>query len=410
MLAIINAHILTITKGEIENGTILIEDGKIVKVGSNLEVPNDADVLDVDGAIVMPGMIDAQTAVGLKEEGLRWEGDDRNEATQSPIMPHLHALDGVNPEDEAIYDCQETGVTTVLVTPGTANVIGGQAGIFKMFERETADEIFEQTFGMKAALGEDPKGTWRGMKKMPSTRMGTAAVLREALTKAAEYLKKQEKAKENPDKTPERDLKNEALAKVLSGEMPLIVHAHRADDIMTALRIAKEFNLKLILTTGTEAHKLANQLRDANVPVIVGPISQARMRVETAERTISTPAVLSKAGVKFALTTDHPSTPMGALPMQMGLAVRGGLDPEEALKAVTIYPAEILGLADRIGSIEEGKDADIIVLDEHPLKVRAHVLATFIKGELVFDMGWDTECDCGDDCVCDDDGCDCDCH
>lgn len=408
MLAIINAHILTITKGEIENGTILIEDGKIIDVGSNLEVPSDADILDVEGAFVMPGLVDAQTGVGLKEEGLRWEGDDRNEATQSPIMPHLHALDGVNPEDMAIYEAQETGITTALVAPGTANVIGGQAAIFNMFERDTADEIFVETFGMKAALGEDPKGTWRNLKKMPSTRMGTAAVLREALYKAAEYLKKQEKAMDNPDKAPERDLKHEALGKVITGEMPLIVHAHRADDIMTALRVAKEFNLKLILTTATEAHKVANALHEANVPVIVGPISQSRMKVETADRTISTPAVLSKAGVKFALTTDHPSTPMASLPMQAGLAVRGGLDPEEALKAITIYPAEIIGMADRIGSIEAGKDADIIVLDDHPLKVRSTVLATFIKGELVFELG--CECDCDDDCDCGDDDCDCGCH
>ena len=405
MLAIINAHILTITNGEIENGVILIQDGKIVKVSSNVEVPDDADIFDVEGAFVTPGLIDAHAAIGLKEEGLRWEGDDRNENTESPIMPHLHALDGFNPEDIGVFDAQENGVTTVMSAPGTANVIGGQAGIFKMVERATADELFVKTAGMKAALGEDPKKAWRAVKKMPSTRMGTAALLREALAKAKEYQKKLEKAVDNPDKAPERNLQNEALAKVLTGELPLIVHAHRADDIMTALRIANEFGVKLILVTATEAHKVASAIKEANVPVIVGPISQARMKVETAARTITTPVQLANAGVKFALTTNHPDCPISSLTMQAGLAVRGGLSQDEAMKAITIYPAEIMGMADRIGSIESGKDADLVVWDGHPLRVYSTVLATFIEGELVYETG----CDCGCDHD-DDEECDCGCH
>lgn len=348
--------------------------------------------MDVKGAYVMPGLIDAHTAVGLKEEGMRWEGDDRNENTRSPIMPHLSALDGFNPEDEAIYDAMENGITTVLSAPGTANVIGGQAAIFKMQERATADDLFQGIAGMQAALGQDPKGAWREMKKMPSTRMGTAYVLREALYKAKDYLGKLERSQANPDKAPERDLQSEALVKVLKGELPLFVHAHRADDIMTAIRIAKEFGLRLVLTTATEAHKLAKTIKEEGMPVILGPISAARMSVETAGRTIRTPALLHEAGVKFALTTNHPETPLLTLTMQAGLAVRGGLCPQEALKAITLYPAEILGVADRVGSIEVGKDADLAIWDGHPLKVRSNVLATFVKGELVFHL--DCHCCC----------------
>lgn len=392
MLAITNAHILTISHGEIENGTILIDEGKIAQVGTNVIVPEDADIMDVKGAYVMPGLIDAHTAVGLKEEGMRWEGDDRNENTRSPIMPHLSALDGFNPEDEAVYDAMENGITTVLSAPGTANVIGGQAAIFKMQERATADDLFQGIAGMQAALGQDPKGAWREMKKMPSTRMGTAYVLREALYKAKDYLGKLERSQANPDKAPERDLQSEALVKVLKGELPLFVHAHRSDDIMTAIRIAKEFGLRLVLTTATEAHKLAKTIKEEGMPVILGPISAARMSVETAGRTIRTPALLHEAGVKFALTTNHPETPLLTLTMQAGLAVRGGLCPQEALKAITLYPAEILGVADRVGSIEVGKDADLAIWDGHPLKVRSNVLATFVKGELVFHL--DCHCCC----------------
>ncbi|MGI6357373.1 MAG: amidohydrolase [Bacillota bacterium] len=411
MLAIINAHILTITQGEIENGVVLVQDGKILQVGSDVTIPEQADILDVEGAYLSPGLIDAQAAIGLKEEGLRWEGDDRNENTQSPVMPHLHALDGFNPEDMGILDAQETGVTTVVCAPGNANVIGGQAAIFKMYERPTADDLFVSTLGMKAALGEEPKSAWRAAKKLPSTRMGTAAVLREALAKAEHYRRKVQQAADNPEKAPERNLQHEALAKVLSGDMPLLVHAHRADDMTTAMRIAQEFGIKLVLVTGTEAHKVAAKLQAADVPVIVGPISQARMKVETAGRTISTPAQLAEAGVKFALTTNHPDCPISSLPMQAGLAMRGGLSAEEAMKAVTIYPAEIIGMADRLGSIEPGKDADLVVWDGHPLQVYTSVLATFIGGELVYEVGYECECeDDGDHCCCEDhDGESCGC-
>lgn len=405
MLAIINAHILTISHGEIENGVVLVEDGKIVQVGSDVAIPDHADILDIEGAYLTPGLIDAQAAIGLKEEGLRWEGDDRNENTQSPVMPHLHALDGFNPEDLGVFDAQENGVTTVMSAPGTANVIGGQAGIFKMLERATADELFVKTAGVKAALGEDPKNAWRNQKKMPSTRMGTAALLREALAKAQEYQRKLDKASENPDKAPERNLQNETLVKVLTGELPLLVHAHRADDIMTAIRIGKEFGIKLVLVTATEAHKLAEIIKSSDIPVIVGPVSQSRMQVETAARTITTPQQLADAGVKFALTTNHPDCPVASLTMQAGLAVRGGLCPVEAMKAITIYPAEIMGIADRVGSIDAGKDADLVVWDGHPLRVYSTVLATFIGGELVYEVG----CDCG----CDhdeDEECSCGCH
>lgn len=398
MLAIVNAHILTVSHGEIENGTILVADGKIKEVGPDVVVPEGCDVIDAQGTFVLPGLIDAHTAIGIKEEGMRWEGDDRNEDTRGPIMPHLSALDGFSPEDEAIYDAMENGVTTVVSAPGNANVIGGQAGIFKMIERTTADDLFVGLVGIQAALGEEPKGSWRNKKKMPSTRMGTAFVLREALSKAQDYQRKVALAEADPDKMPERDLQNEALGKLLSRELPLYLHAHRADDMLTGLRIAKEFDLRVVFTAATEAHKATAAIKAADAPVILGPISAARMRVETAARTIRTPALLHEAGVKFALTTNHPETPLFSLTMQAGLAMRGGLCQEEALKAITLYPAEIIGLDKQVGSIEVGKDADLAIWDGHPLRVRSSVLATFVKGELVYELDCDYDCDCDDDC------------
>lgn len=379
MLAIKNGTILTITNGVIEKGTILIENGKITAIGQNIEIPCCAEVIDACGKFVTPGFVDAHTALGLKEDATRWEGADHNENT-NPTVPHMRAIDGFNPEDLALGDAREAGVTTALVSPGTINVIGGMAQVFKTANAATADALYVKDVGIKVAFGEDVKQFWGTAKKMPSTRMGTAAVLREALYSAKTYMKKQE----NTEKAPQLDLKQEPLVKVLKGELPLIVHAHRADDMHTALRIAKEFGIKLIFTTSTEAHKLADTLAEANFPVIVGPLGQARMRVETGARTIKTPGVLSAHKVKFAITTDHPSTPVSLVPFAAGLAVRGGLCKDEALKAITIYPAEIIGVADRVGSLEVGKDADILILTGHPLKLQSTVETTIINGKVEF--------------------------
>lgn len=379
MLAIKNGTLFTITGGVIEKGTLLIENGKISALGANVVIPSGATIIDAAGKFVAPGFIDAHTALGLKEDATRWEGADHNEST-NPTVPHMRVVDGFNPEDLALGDAREAGVTTALVSPGTANVIGGIAQVFKTANSSTADTLYVKDVGVKVAFGEDVKQTWGTAKKMPSTRMGTAAVLREALYSAKGYMKKQE----NPEKAPELDLKQESLVRVLKGELPLIVHAHRADDMHTALRIAKEFGIRIIFTTSTEAHKLVETLAHSGFPVIVGPLSQARMRVETAGRTIKTPGVLSAHNVKIAITTDHPSTPTSLLPFAAGLAVRGGLCREEALKAITLYPAQILGMADQLGSLEVGKDADVVILTGHPLNLQSQVVTTIISGRVEF--------------------------
>jgi imidazolonepropionase-like amidohydrolase len=381
LLAIKNATLLTVTKGVIENGTLLIEDGKIAALGQDVVVPAAAQVIDAKGGFVCPGFVDAHTALGLKEDSTRWEGADHNEIT-NPVVPHMRALDGFNPHDEALPTAREGGVTTTLVSPGTLNVLGGIAAVFKTSQSDTADAMYVKEFAVKVGLGNDVKGQWGGEKKMPSTRMGTAAMLREALQGARNYMKKQE----NAEKAPDFDLKQETLARVLRGELPLLVHAHRADDIYTALRISAEFGVTMILTTGTEAHKLAKELAARNVPVIVGPLAQARMKVDTAGRTIITPGVLAEHGVKVALTTDHPSTPSYMLPFSAGLAIRGGMDPQEALKAITINAAEIIGMGDRVGSLEVGKDADVLILDGHPLRLRSRIQTTIINGKVEYQL------------------------
>ena len=381
LLAIKNATLLTVTQGVIEQGTLLIDQGKIAALGHNVAIPAEALVIDAKGGYVCPGFVDAHTALGLKEDSTRWEGADHNEIT-NPVVPHMRALDGFNPHDEALPTAREGGVTTTLVSPGTLNVLGGIAAVFKTCTSDTADAMFVKEFAVKVGLGTDVKSQWGGEKKMPSTRMGTAAMLREALQGARNYLKK----KENGDKAPDFDLKQETLARVLNGELPLLVHAHRADDIRTALRIASEFNVRMILTTGTEAHKVARELAQKEVPVIVGPLAQARMKVDTAGRTIITPAVLAEHKVLVALTTDHPSTPSYMLPFSAGLAIRGGMNPDEALKAITINAAEIIGMGDRVGSLEVGKDADVLILDGHPLRLRSRIQTTIINGKIEYQL------------------------
>jgi imidazolonepropionase-like amidohydrolase len=381
LLAIKDATLLTVTQGVIEHGTLLMEEGKITALGHNIAIPSAAQVIDAAGGYVCPGFVDAHTALGLKEDSTRWEGADNNEIT-NPVVPHMRALDGFNPHDEALPTAREGGVTTTLVSPGTLNVLGGIAAVFKTNKSDTADAMFVKEFAVKVALGQDVKSQWGNEKKMPSTRMGTAAMLRDALQAARNYMKKQE----NAEKAPDFDLKQETLARVLRGELPLLVHAHRADDIYTALRIAAEFAVTMILTTGTEAHKLAKELAARKVPVIVGPLAQARMKVDTAGRTIITPRVLAEHGVKVALTTDHPSTPSYMLPFSAGLAIRGGMDPEEALKAITINAAEIIGMADRVGSLTVGKDADVLILDGHPLRLRSRIQTTIINGKIEYQL------------------------
>ena len=382
MLAITNVKIITVTQGIIEEGTVLIEDGKIKAVGQQVAVPADAEVIDGSGKVLSPGLIDAHSHAGLDEEGYGSEGWDYNEATD-PATPWLRAIDGINPTEMGLRDAAANGITTVCVVPGSANVIGGEGIIIHTYGDVVDEMVISRDAGLKVAFGENPKRVYKEQKKMPTTRMGTAAILREHLVRAMNYMARLEQGEKDPDKMPERDLRLENLVRVLRREIPLRAHAHRADDMMTALRIAEEFNVRIVIEHATEGHKIAEQLAKRQVPAVVGPSMTSRSKVELQEQDFSTAAVLNEAGVKVALTLDHPVVPLKYLPVVAALAVRAGLPEEEAWKAITINPAEILGIDHLVGSIEVGKAADLVLWSGDPLDVRSRAEKVLIDGRLV---------------------------
>jgi imidazolonepropionase-like amidohydrolase len=400
MIAIKNGTVWTITNGKIENGTVLVEGGKIKALGENIEIPAGAQIIDASGKIVMPGLIDAHCHVGLFPDGIGWEHTDGNEMTD-PITPHLRALDAVHPEDLAFKDLLEAGVTTILTGPGSANLVGGQWTCIKTIPTPNIDEmILKDPAGMKMALGENPRRVYGEQKKIPSTRMGNAAVLRSALVEAQNYLAKwqryqaelaeyDQEGSNNGDckspQPPERDLKLEALGKVLKRQMKARVHAHRADDMLTAIRIAEEFNLDLTLEHATEGHKIAGLLAEKGIPVTVGPILFSRTKFELREMTPKNPGILWKAGVKLAIQTDE-SSAVKYLAINAALAVREGLPEEEALKAITINAAEIIGVEERVGSLEPGKDADIVIYSGHPFDYQSVPEWVMVNGKVYKDQ------------------------
>ncbi|MGI6705570.1 MAG: amidohydrolase [Clostridia bacterium] len=383
MLLIKNARVLTMAGEDYENGDILI-DGKVIKaVGSQLDVPGEAEVIDGTGKWVMPGIIDAHCHIGMWEDGMGFEGADGNEATD-PVAPHLRAIDGINPEDGSFREAREHGITAVVTGPGSANVVGGQFVAMKTYGRRVDDMIIKEPLAVKVAFGENPKRVYDSQRKAPSTRMATAALLRETLVNAQEYQKKLEKGQKDPDKLPERDLKLEPLVKVLNRKIPLKAHAHRADDILTALRIAKEFNIDITLDHCTEGYRILDYLIDEEAKVILGPLLSERSKIELRNLSFKAPGIFAKSGMKFALMTDHPVIPIQYLPVCAAIAVKEGLDEMEALKAITIYPAQITGIDDRVGSLEPGKDADMVIYDGHPLEFRTKTEMVLINGEVVF--------------------------
>jgi imidazolonepropionase-like amidohydrolase len=387
MLAILNGTLYTITHGIIEGGVLLIDgDGRIEAVGAGISPPKGAEVIDATGLNIFPGFVDAHTHLGVWEEGVGRAFWDGNEATD-PVTPHVRALDALNPRDQGLADARGVGVTTVCVTPGSANAICGQAVVIKTAGQVVDRMVLRQPAGLKMALGENPKSVYKPRDKMPSTRMGTAALIREALVNAQNYLEKQDRAASDPDKEPpDEDLKLEALALALRREVPARIHAHRADDILTALRLGQEFGLQVVVEHCTEGHKVAAELAEAGVPAMVGPSLSSRSKMELRELSFATPAELARAGVTVALISDHPFVPIQYLPLCGGLAVREGLDEEAALRAITLTPAEILGVADRVGSLEPGKDADLALYRGHPFyDVQARCLLTLAGGQPVHD-------------------------
>lgn len=406
MKAVKNAKIITITKGIIDNGTILIDKGKIKAIGKDVKIPRKCEVINAKGKVVMPGMIDAHCHTGIFADGVGWQESDGNEMTD-PITPHLRAIDAIHPEDIAFSDLRSAGITTINTGPGSGNLIGGQFVCIKTKKvKVIEDSVIMNPSAMKMALGENPKRVYGASKKMPSTRMGNAAVLRNALVEAENYRqklkkyekklkeyksklkiwkksKKKDKKPAEPDKPP-RNLKHEALIPVLEGKMRCMIHSHRADDIMTAVRIAEEFNLYFSIEHCTEGYKIADILAKKNIPCVVGPIIFSRSKYELREMTPENPVILSKAGVKMAIQTDEMSAVRYML-LNAGLAVQQGMDEAEALKSITIYPAEIIGIQKSVGSLEKGKDADLVILSGHPLDYKSRVELVMIDGEIEFE-------------------------
>ncbi|MTV48940.1 amidohydrolase family protein [Heliobacillus mobilis] len=379
------AQVLTMAGQSYHPGLVAFdEEGIITWVGPDKGIlppfltDENVQIIDGTGKLLLPGFIDAHCHVGIVEEIAPVEGDDLNE-TSDPITPHLQALDGVNPSDPAFQDALSGGVTTVCILPGSANVIGGQAVLMKT-GGPLAERVLQNRGAMKSALGENPKRVYGKQKKAPITRMASAALLREALVRAKAYRDKQVHAAADPAKAPEPDLRWEALRPVLDREIPLRIHAHRADDLLTALRIGKEFGLQMVLEHCTEGHLIAGEVAQAAVPAVVGPSLVNRAKVEMKEISPATAGALERAGVLVALMTDHPVIPIQYLPLCGGLAVRFGMGEEAALKAITINPAQILGIDDRLGSLEKGKQADMVLWDGHPFDTRSRVERVWVKG------------------------------
>lgn len=383
MIFIKNGSINTITNGVIE-GDILVKNGKIAEIGKDIVAPLDAKIIDAKGKYIFPGFIDAHTHLGLWEDGMGFEGADGNEETD-PITPQLNPIDGINPMDRTFKEAYEGGITSVCTTPGSANVMGGQCIAIKTFGRRIDNMVIKNPVASKIAFGENPKSCYGQDDKMPQTRMAIAALLRENLKKAEEYLEDLEIYEEHEDQDkPEYDMKMESLIPVLRGEIPFKVHAHRADDIFTAIRIAKEFNVKLTLDHCTEGHLIAEELAEEDYPVVVGPSLSERSKIELRNLTFETAGILSNSGLDVSLMTDHPVIPVQYLPVCAGIAVKHGMKEEEALKSITINPAKTLGIDDRVGSIEVGKDADLVIWDNVPLRIESNVLYTIIDGKVVY--------------------------
>ena len=381
MLFITNGYIKTMVDPDISNGSLLIgDDGKIVAVGSDLSAPEGAQIIDADGRLVTPGCVDAHCHIGLDNEAMGWEGHDYNEIVD-PLTPQMRAIDSINPQDEAFGLALQGGVTTACTGPGSANVVGGTFAAIKLSGNRVDNMIVKSPLAMKCAFGENPKRCYgQGMKKSPMTRMATAALLRELLFKTRRYLQDKEDGK-----NPGFDMKLEAMIPVIKGEIPLKAHAHRADDILTSIRIAKEFGVKLTLDHCTDGAVIAEELAQEGLPAFIGPSLGSKSKIELKNKSFTTPAVLHKAGVPISIITDAPVIPLQYLPMCAGLAVNAGLPEEEAWKAITINPATQTGIGDRVGSLEPGKDGDVVIWTANPMRdLGAEAAVTVVNGKIVY--------------------------
>ena len=385
MLVIINGKIKTMEDRDYEDGYVRIEQGRISAVGDMRECDRnllksrkDIQVIDAKGNLVMPGIIEAHCHMGITEEKKVMEGDDCNENVD-PITPYLQAIDAINPMDAAFHDALQAGITSAMIGPGSANVVGGQFAFLKTHGRCIDRMIVKAPAAMKVAFGENPKVNYSGQGNSPATRMAIAAMLREELTKAKEYQKKRQS---NPEEI--SDFRYECWLPVLKGEIPIKAHAHRADDILTAVRIAKEFGLRMTIDHCSEGHLIMEELKAEGFPAIVGPDMASRNKIEVKNMAFKTAGLLSQNGILTAITTDHPVSMIQFLPICAGLAVKAGMDKEEGLKAITINAARICNVADRVGSLVVGKDADIAIFDGNPMEVFTRNLCTIVDGKIVY--------------------------
>lgn len=381
MLLIKNGHIKPIVGTELADGCVLIDDhGKIVAVAEHIDAPAGACIIDAEGRLVTPGCVEAHCHIGLDNEAVGWEGKDYNEMVD-PVTPQLRAIDSIYPQDESLGLALQGGVTTACTGPGSANVVGGTFVAIKLAGQRVDDMIVKDPIAMKVAFGENPKRVYgQSGKKSPVTRMGTAWLLRETLTKARNYYE----AKKN-GKDPAFDMKLEAMIPVIEGKIPLKAHAHRADDILTAIRIAKEFNVGITLDHCTDGAVIVEELAKEGLPAFVGPSLGSKTKVELNHKSFETAGILSRAGIKVSIITDAPVIPLQYLPMAAGLAAAHGLDMEEAWKAITINPAESTGIGDRVGSLEPGKDGDVVIWTADPLTtIGGHAYITIVDGKVVY--------------------------
>lgn len=387
LTAITNAHIVPIT-AEPFDGTIVLAEGRIAALSPDVEVPAGAAVIDAAGGWVLPGLVDAHVHLGMHPEGEDGGMTDVNEMT-NPVMAGVRAVDAVDPMDPGFDDALAGGVTTVNVNPGSGNPIGGQAVAIHTHGRMIDEMVLREPSGVKSALGENPKRVYKEKKQTPSTRLGTALVIREAFMKAQHYQAQLAAAKAEGAAPVARDPHLEALVKVLNREIPWRQHCHRTDDVATALRLAEEFGYELVLDHGTEAHPLADVLAGRGVPVLIGPLFTTKSKVELRGRDLANPGRLAAQGVEISIITDHPVIPIQMLITQATLSVKEGLDRDTALQAVTLNPARVLGLDHRIGSLEVGKDADVVLWTGDPLDVMQRAARVWIGGRQV--MEYDDE-------------------
>lgn len=376
-IAITHARILTVSHGVIEDGTVLVENGKISAVGTNVKIPSGTEIIDGRGKVVMPGMIDAGDQLGLVEIPFEHVTDDSNETTD-PVHPELRVVDALNPQSENIRIARPAGITNAVVTPGGANVIAGQSAFIQLDGDTVSQMVVKSPAALHVNFDEESKATYGDKDRTPKTRMGTMALLRQQFLKAQHYQAERRTA---PQKE-ERDLKMEALVAALNREIPVVIHANRVGDIDSALRLADEFNLRIVIAEGAAAWRLAPELAKRNIPVIVGPVLQAPVRIEDIDMRLDNAALLNKAGVKVAVQTAS-ANGVRDLWFAMDYLIANGLPADVALAAVTKTPAEIFGVQDRLGAVEVGRDANLLVLDGEPFRVRTHVLTVIIRGKRV---------------------------